>query len=75
MTNQLNHTILLERNCEFYQEYMGTKGPSTKDVTILGGSEVCDTLLNFYEVSKKRTCSGGGVEKSIFTVTSFVDDS
>ncbi len=57
MTKQLNHTILilLERNCEFYQECMRTKGPSTKDVTVLGGSEVGDTLLNFYEVSKKRT--------------------
>jgi hypothetical protein len=57
VTKQLNHTILilLERNCEFYQECMRTKGPSTKDVTVLGGSEVGDTLLNFYEVSKKRT--------------------
>jgi hypothetical protein len=33
-----------------------------------------DALLNFYEVSKeKNVTKGGGVEKSIFTVTSYVD--
>ncbi len=39
-----------------------------------GGSAIRDVLLNFYEVSKeKNVTKGGGVQKSIFTVTSCVD--
>ncbi len=53
------------------------KGSSTYDVTVLGGggSAICDVLLNFWEVSEeKNVTSKKNVKKSIFTVTSYVDD-
>ncbi len=51
------------------------KGSSTYDVTFLGPA-ICDALLNFWEVPKEKTWrrGGGGLKKSIFTVTSYVDD-
>ncbi len=37
------------------------------------GSAICDALLNFRKVPKEKT-SHRGLKKSIFTVTSYVDD-
>ncbi len=41
----------------------------------MGWSAICDALLNFWEVLKEKTWRRGeGVDKSIFSVTSYVDD-
>jgi hypothetical protein len=42
--------------------------PKNRDHGLRGVSAVRDVLLNFWEVSQEKS------EKSIFTVTSFVDD-
>jgi hypothetical protein len=42
-----------------------------------GGSEIRDALLNFWQNSKEKTRhmgGGGGLKKSIYTMTLFVDD-
>jgi hypothetical protein len=56
--------------------FISSMGPSINDVTVLGGGQRFVTCLTISGrlLRKKRDIGGGGVKKSIFAVTSFMDD-
>jgi hypothetical protein len=49
-------------------------GSFMNDLIVLGGSAICDVPYDSREVSKEKRDVVGELKKSIFTVTSFMDD-